>query len=138
MTPRRFERVSFLPQAADDMRALAARSRPLVIEVLRLLVLLDQGRLRPTSLSHFAKTGDLTDCGKIVVALEGHPEYRIVVRDVDGAFRVCEVVAVEDRARDLPYLLAGMRLNRLDDPVRRSEALRRIDRIRRLRDGPST
>ena len=138
MTPRRFERVSFLPQAADDMRALAARSRPLVIEVLRLLVLLDQGRLRPVQLRHFGKTGDLTDCGKIVVALDGHPEYRIVVRDVDGAFRVCEVVVVEDRARDLPYLLAGMRLNRLDDPIRRSEALRRIDRIRRLRDGRST
>ena len=138
MTPRRFERVSFLLQASDDMRALAARSLPLVIEVLRLLVLLDQGRLRLTSPSHCAKTGDLTDCGKIVVALEGHPEYRIVVRDVDGAFRVCEVVAARDRARDLPYLLAGMRLNRLDDPNRRSEALRRIDRIRRLRDGPST
>ena len=138
MTARRFERVSFLPQAADDMRALAARSRPLVIEVLRLLVLLDQGRLRPTPLRHFGKTGDLSDCGKIVVALDGHPEYRIVVRDLDGAFRVSEVVAVEDRAQDLPYLLAGMRLDRLADPIRRSEALRRIDRIRRLRDGPST
>ena len=120
------------------MRALAARSRPLVIEVLRLLVLLDQGRLRPAPLRHFGKTGDLSDCGKIVVALQGQPEYRIVVRDVDGSFRVCEVVAGEERARDLPYLLAGMRLNRLDDPIRRSEALRRIDRIRRLRDGPST
>lgn len=119
------------------MRALAARARPLAVEALRLLVLLDQGRLRPTPLSHFAKTGDLSDCGKIVVALEGHPEYRIVVRDIDGEFRVSEVVAVEDRARDLPYLLAGMRLHRLDDPIRRSEALRRIDRIRRLRDGPT-
>ena len=138
MTPRPFERVFFLPQAAQDMRALALRSRPLVMEVLRLLVLLDQGRLRPTPLSHFGKTGDLTDCGKIVVALEGHPEHRIVVRAIDGTFRISEVVAVEDRAQDLPYLLAGMRLNRLDDPVRRSEALRRIDRIRRLREGPTT
>lgn len=119
------------------MRALAARSRPLVMEVLRLLVLLDQGRLRPTPLRHFGKTGDLSDCGKIVVSLEGEPEHRIVVRDIDGAFRVTEVVAVEDRAQDLPYLLAGMRLSRLEDPIRRSEALRRIDRIRRLRDGPT-
>jgi hypothetical protein len=35
---------------------------------------------------------------------------------------------------DLPYLLAGLRLGRLDDPVRRSEAQRRVARIRQLRD----
>jgi hypothetical protein len=35
---------------------------------------------------------------------------------------------------DLPYLLAGLRLGRLDDPVRRSDAQRRVARIRQLRD----
>jgi len=116
------------------MRALAARSRPLAAEAFRLLVLLDRGVARPIPLRDFGKTGDLSDCGKIVIALEGHPEHRIVVRDMDGAFTVTEVIAVEDRTQDLPYLLAGVRLGRLDDPVRRSDALRRISRIRRLRD----
>lgn len=46
-------------------------------------------------------------------------------------YEVTEVIAVEDRAGDLPYLLAGLRLGRLADPVCRSDALRRIDRIRR-------
>ena len=51
-----------------------------------------------------------------------------------GGFEVSEVIAVEDRAGDLPYLLAGLRLGRLQDPVRRSDAQRRIARIRQLRD----
>lgn len=48
--------------------------------------------------------------------------------------RQSEVIAVEDRTGDLPYLLAGLRLGRLDDPIRRSEAQRRVARIRQLRD----
>ena len=57
-----------------------------------------------------------------------------MVREAGGHFEVVEVVAVEDRSGDLPYLLAGLRLGRLDDPVRRSEAQRRVARIRRLLD----
>ena len=127
-------RVRFLAAAADDMRALARRSRPVLIEVFQLLVLLDRGSISAIPLQDFAKTGDLRDCGKLVVAVEGEPEHRIVVREVGGRFEVVEVVAVEDRTGDLPYLLAGLRLGRLDDPVRRSEAQRRVARIRRLLD----
>ena len=127
-------RVRFLAAAADDMRALAQRSRPVLVEVFRLLVLLDRGSINATSLQDFAKTGDLRDCGKLVVAVEGEPEHRIVVREVEGRVEVVEVVAVEDRTGDLPYLLAGLRPGRLDDPVRRSEAQRRVARIRRLLD----
>jgi hypothetical protein len=127
-------RVRFLAAAADDMRALAQRSRPVLIEVFRFLVLLDRGSISATPLQDFAKTGDLRDCGKLVVAVEGEPEHRIVVREVGGRYEVVEVVAVEDRTGDLPYLLAGLRLGRLDDPVRRSEAQRRVVRIRRLLD----
>jgi hypothetical protein len=126
--------VRFLAAAADDMRALARRSRPVLIEVFQLLVLLDRGSISAIPLQDFAKTGDLRDCGKLVVAVEGEPEHRIVVREVGGRFEVVEVVAVEDRTGDLPYLLAGLRLGRLDDPVRRSEAQRRVARIRRLLD----
>ena len=124
----------FLAAAADDVRALARRSRPLLEEVFRLLVLLDRGSIAPTPLQDFAKSGDLSDCGKLVVAVDGEPEHRIVVRELGGSFEIVEVVAVEDRTGDLPYLLAGLRLGRLDDPVRRSAAQRRIARIRGLLD----
>lgn len=131
----RFERVTFLDEAMDDLRSIAERSHDVLVEVFRLLTALDAGDLSPMPLHDDAKTGDLTDCGKIVVALTGEPEHRIVVRDLGGgSFEVSEVVAVEDRTGDLPYLLAGLRLGRLDDPVRRSDAGRRVDRIRRLRD----
>jgi hypothetical protein len=118
-----------------DLRRLAQRSQVMLLEVFRLLKALDAGTLEPVPLHDDAKTGDLTDCGRIVVAVEGEPEYRIVVRDLgDGGFEVSEVIAVEDRAGDLPYLLAGLRLGRLADPVRRSDAQRRVARIRRLRE----
>lgn len=128
---RRFERVVFRDEAMDGLRALAERSRPLTLEVFRLLKKLDAGELVPTPIHDYAKTGDLHDCGKIIVALEGEPEHRIVVRDLGGHFLVSEVIAVDDRSGDLPYLLASLRLGRLDDPVRRSEAERRIARVRR-------
>lgn len=127
----RFERVVFHEGALEDLRHLAERSRPVLIEVFRLLKRLDAGTLRPEPLHDYAKTGDLSDCGKIVVALEGEPEHRIVVRDLGGHLVVSEVIAVDDRSGDLPYLLAGLRLGRLDDPVRRSDAERRIARLRR-------
>ena len=130
-----FTRVTFLDAAMDDLRRVAERSQALLIEVLRLLKDLDAGVLVPAPLHDYAKTGDLTDCGKIVVAMEGEAEHRIIVRDVgDGSFAVSEVIAVEDRTDDLPYLLAGLRLGRLDDPVRRSDAQRRVARIRQLRE----
>ena len=124
-------RVRFLDEAAEDMRSLADTTRRLFLEALRLLVRLDRGELTPAPLHDFAKTGDLSDCGKIVVAVEGEPEYRIVVREVDGDIDVVDVIAVENRLDDLPYLLAGLRLQRIDDPVRRSDAQRRVARIRR-------
>lgn len=118
----------------QDLRALAERSRPLTLEVFRLLKQLDAGELTPTPLHDYAKTGDLSDCGKIVVLLEDEPEHRIVVRDLGGHFLVSEVIAVDDRSQDLPYLLAGLRLGRLGDPVHRSEDERRIARLRRFRE----
>ena len=53
-----------------------------------------------------------------------------------------EVITVEARTEDLAYLLAGLRLGRIDDPVRRSDIGRRVDRIqkalgRRDSDGPA-
>lgn len=130
---RRYERVQFLDAAVEDMRALAGANPVVLRAVLQLLKRLDAGTVVPRRLQDFGKTGDLRDCGKLVVAVDGQPEHRIVVRDVGGNFEVCEVVAVEDRTQDLPYLLAGLRLGRIADPVRQSDARRRIDRIRRLR-----
>jgi hypothetical protein len=131
----RFARVVFREEAMDDLRGLAQRSPATLTEVFRLLKSLDAGELSPVPLHDYAKTGDLTDCAKVVVAVEGEPEHRIVVRDRGGgAFEVSEVIAVEDRIGDLPYLLAGLRLARLEDSVRKSDAQRRVDRIRRLRN----
>jgi hypothetical protein len=130
-----FTRVTFRDDAMEDLRRLAERSQATLLEVFRLLKALDAGTLAPAPLHDYAKTGDLTDCGKIVVAVEGEPEHRIVVRELgEEGFEVSEVIAVEDRTGDLPYLLAGLRLGRLDDPVRRSDALRRVARLRQLRD----
>jgi hypothetical protein len=120
-----FRRVQFLDEAADDMRALADKSRPVLLEVLRLLKLLDLEQLSPTPLHDFSKTGDLSDCGKIVVAVEDEPE-------VGARVDVVDVIAVEHRTQDLPYILAGLRLGRITDPVRRSDAQRRVARIRSL------
>ncbi len=131
-----YERVLFIDEAIEDLRELARRSPTLLRQVFTLLSALDRGTLRPQPLNDFLKTGDLTDCGKIVVAIEGEPEYRIVVRNVDGLFHICEVIAVEDRTQDLPYLLAGLRLGRIGDPVRQSDTRRRIHRIRRLLETP--
>lgn len=130
-----YERVQFLDEAVDDMRSLARRSPTVLREVLARLKALDSGTLQPQPLSDFSKTGDLTDCGKIVIALEGEHEYRVVVRSIAGTFHVSEVVAVEERTQDLPYLLAGIRLGRIDDPVRRSDTQRRIYRIREMLEG---
>jgi hypothetical protein len=130
----RFARVVFREEAMDDLRGLAQRSPATLTEVFRLLTSLDAGELSPAPLHDDAETGDLADGGKIVVAVEGEPEHRIVVRDRGGgAFEISEVIAVEDRIGDLPYLLAGLRLARLEDPVRKSDAQRRVDRIRQLR-----
>ena len=127
---RSYANVTFLDEAVEDLRRIAKRSPEVVREVFRLLKQLDTGELLPRRLQDYAKTGDLTDCGKIVVALDDVPEHRIVVRDIGrGTFEVCEVITVEARTEDLAYLLAGVRLGRIDDPVRRSDIGRRVNRI---------
>lgn len=126
--------VTFLDDAVDDLRDIALHSQAIAIEAIRRVRQLERGQIDPTPLRDFAKTGDLRDCGKVTVLVDGEPEFRIVVRDVGGGrFEVVNVVAVEARADDLAYLLAGLRLERIEDPIRRSDALRRVDRIRRLR-----
>ena len=72
------------------MRSLARTNRPPFLEAQKLLVRLDRGDLTPVPLHDFARTGDLSDCGKIVPAVEGEPEYYIVVREVDGGVDVVE------------------------------------------------
>lgn len=129
-----FARVQFLDEAREDLRRINKRSREDVVEILRTLKMFDRGVVDAIPLRNFNKTGDLSDCGKLVVAIDDDIEYRIVVREQGNSFDVVEVVVIEDRTRDLPYLLAGLRLNRLQDPIRRSDAGRRIHRIRQQLD----
>lgn len=131
-TPEPYKRILFLDEAREDLRAIHERSSLVVTEVFRLLKQLDGGSITPTELRNFGKTGELSDCGKIVVIVEGEPEHRIVVRSVGAHFEVIEVVAVEDRPQDLPYLLAGLRLGRISNPVRHSDAQRKVLRVRKL------
>lgn len=57
-----------------------------------------------------------------------------MVRGHRGCFVVSEVIAVEDRTNDMPYLLAGPRLGRIENDVRRSDVGRRVHRIRQILD----
>ncbi len=57
-----------------------------------------------------------------------------MVRGHRGCFVVSEVIAVEDQTNDMPYLLAGLRLGRIENDVRRSDAGRRVHRIRQILD----
>lgn len=135
MRSPRYDKVQLLDEAVEGVRALAQRSRPVLLEVLRLLELLDRGELQPEPLHDFAKVGDLSGWGKIAVAVDGEPEYRIAVSNLSGSYEVTEVFTVEDRSGDLPYLLAEIRLSLLNDPARPSDAMRRIHRIRQHLEG---
>lgn len=130
--PEPYERVQFLGEAREDLRRIHERNPLVLQEVFGLLKQLDAGSITPTELRDFGKTGDLSDCGKIVVLVEDEPEHRIAVRSVGNQFEVSEVVAVENRIQDLPYLLAGLRLGRIGGPVRRSDAQRKVFRVRKL------
>jgi len=131
-----YQNVVLTAHALADLRQIEKRSLDVLAQVFRWLEQLDNGTLQPTRVQSFAKTGDLTDCGKIVVLVDGEPEHRIVVRDLGGSFQVSEVFAVENRTDDLAYLLAGLRLERQGHPIRRSDASRRIARIRRALNEP--
>ena len=137
MTTGRPARLVVTTAALQDLRSVGERHPPVLVETVRLLRLLEQGRVRVQSLRNFGKTGDLSDCGKIPVIVAGMPEHRIVVRDRgNGRFEVVDVVAVEERAGDLVYLLTAVRLSRLADPIRRSDAERRLSRILGMRRTP--
>jgi len=132
--PAQFAKVQLTDEAIADLKGIDQRAPAVLTQVFRALKRLNAGTLRPVPLNDYGKTGDLSDCGKIVVETEGHPEYRIVVRDVGNGVEVLEVVTVEERTQDLAYLITGVRLGRITDPIRRSDTQRKIARIRRLRD----
>ncbi len=131
--PPGFARVVFTDAAIEDLRAIKAQAAPVLRQVFIALKQLEGGHLQPTALNDYGKTGDLSDCGKIVIETPGYPEYRIVLRAAAGEFEVIEVICVEERVGDLAYLLAGVRLGRIADPDRRTDAQRRIARIRKQR-----
>jgi hypothetical protein len=125
-----YERVRLTSEALEDLDAILDRSIGALRAVFPQLRRLDRGEIVPTPLQDYAKTGDPADCGKIVVGVDEGPEYRIVVRSSNGHHDVVEVVVVEARTDDLAYLLAGWRLGRITDPIRRSDTQSRVARIR--------
>lgn len=134
--PKPHERVRLTASALEDLDHIHARSIEALQQVFRQLRRLDDGEITPVPLQDYAKTRDLSDCGKIVVEVDNGPEYRIVVRGTGTRYDVLDVFVVELRDDDLAYLLAGLRLGRIADPHRRSETQRRIATIRQRQTPP--
>lgn len=129
-----FTRVRFTEAAVEDLAELKGRDGRLVLEALRVAKQVDQGTLVGKELRYFNKTGDLTDCFRVYFgATAGEDTHRIVFREVDGEAEIVEVVSIAERDGDVAYLLAALRLDRLDDPVRRADAQRGIAQARKKR-----
>ena len=79
---REFDRVTFTDDAIADLHGINNRTAPVLRQIFTALKHLDAGLLHPVPLQDYGKTGDLPDCGKIVVETDGHPDHRIVVRDL--------------------------------------------------------
>lgn len=72
----RYQNVQLLDEAVEDIRIIAERSPAVLRAISVRLKALDNGTLQPQPLSDFLKAGQLSNCGKIVIALAGEPEYR--------------------------------------------------------------
>ena len=124
-------------QAREDLQTLADQDRVLLVGALRVIKRVADGDLSPKPLRPFGKTGDLSDCSRAYFGAEPDGDsHRVVFRHHEDGIEVLEVVVVEERRGDLAYLLAALRFERLDDPVRRSAAQRAVARLRRDRDPP--
>lgn len=116
---------------------LQSQDRALLVGALRVIKRVAEGEVRPRPLRPFGKTGDLSDCSRAYFGAEPDGDsHRVVFRHDEDGIEVLEVVVVEERRGDLAYLLAALRLARLDDPVRRSDAQRAVARLQRDRDPP--
>lgn len=131
----RFKRVRFTDESKQDLHGLQQDDPALLVEALRTAKLLDTGRLEGRRLRDFSKTGDLTDCRAVYFGVdEDDDTHRMVFREDASGIDVLEVVAVGERADDIAYLLAGLRLGRIEEPERRAGARRQVERSRRRRE----
>lgn len=127
-----FERVRFTEDALQDLRDLATQDKALVLQALHVAKRVDAGELRGKDLGYYDKTGDLSDCFRVYFGAKANADtHRIVFRETGDGTEVVEVVTVAERRSDVAYLLAALRLGRLEDPVRIADARRRIAQARR-------
>ncbi len=130
MTQDRPSRPQFTKAAAADVHRIAAADRDLAEMALRLAVSIREGKADGVPLTERTKTGDLSDWFK---APFGHdptnPSHRLVYRFVDQVPEIVEVVAVGPRQDDAAYLMAGLRMERIEDPIQRSLAERIVHRV---------
>lgn len=130
-------RIRLTEMARSDLHDLHGQDPRLVAEALRAVQRVDRRQLPPKPLRPFGKTGDLSDCSRVYFgATPGEDTHRVVFREVGDHLEILEVVVVEERRGDLAYLLAALRLERLQDPVRRSDAQRAVSRLRARRPDP--
>lgn len=130
------DRVRLTELALDDLRGLHQQDPALVVEALRVIKRVDQRQLSTKPLRPFGKTGDLSDCSRAYFgATPDADTHRIVFRQTGDTIEILQVVAVDERRGDLAYLVAALRLGRIRDPIRRSDAQRAVSRLRAKRPG---
>jgi hypothetical protein len=127
-------RIRLTEAARSDLRDLEQQDPRLLVEALRVIQRVGRGDVEPKPLRPFGKTGDLSDCSRVYFgAPPDEDTHRVIFRTVADQVEILEVVVVEERRGDLAYLLAALRLERLHDPVRRSDAQRAVFRLRAQR-----
>ncbi|CAN5752643.1 hypothetical protein BH23ACT10_BH23ACT10_13410 [soil metagenome] len=128
-------RLKLTAPARQDLLDLKQDDVALVRGALRVAKRIERGEIDGVALRDFGKTGDLRDCRKVYFGAEpGADTHRIVFRILAGGeVEIVEIVAVAQREADVAYLQAALRLERIEDPVPRSDAQRRIHRSRRRR-----
>lgn len=121
--------------ARQDLHDLKQHDIGLVRAALRLAKRIERAEIDGVPLRDFGKTGDLGDCRKAYFGADaGADTHRMVFRLLRGdAIEIVEIVSVGEREGDVAYLQAALRLGRIDDPVRRSDAQRRVSRARQRR-----
>jgi hypothetical protein len=125
-----FDRLRFTTAALADLQRLNDDEDPqLVAAALKVLAAVDRGDIQPKPLTFMAKTGDLTDCSRVYFGLSaGDDTHRVVLHHEPDGLTI-EAIAADTRSDDIPYLLAGLRLGRLEG-LRRVDALRMLARMR--------
>jgi len=114
--------LSWLAAAEADVGRIDAEDPAVAKLALRLAKKLEAGTISGVRLEDMSRTGDLSDCFKVLFGVGNPPSHRLTYRQIEPAeptvqvgpvVEVVEVVAVEQRDQGYVYLLTASRLGRL-------------------------